>query len=411
MSGGSVYLLSIAEFLRKSGYRVAFIGVSPDGIGIRPYTQIDREVLRTFDLYRIQGWCSIGRYWLRVDSLLPWVVAPLKLALRKCRPISQRLLPASITARLHGYSQRVRDLSPASAAEVAFARRFLQILSPDHIFVYYFCLTNILETPEAVGRHSYVLTHSLFSERSRHYAGNDETGIRSKWSPVCEDVEMGGLAKASTIVSIQEAETRTIRRCLPSHHVVTAPPAMSIRRGKKRQLSSRCLFVGAASDHNALGLAWFVKSVWPTICRIHRDATLRVCGDISRRIALRAPGLELVGQVSDLTEEYAEATLCLIPLIEGGGLKIKLVEAFCHGRTGVTTSVGAQGLEDDIHRLMAVSDDADSFAAEVIDLIDNRERRKAMEAQVLCYAAKHFSPEACYSSLLAKTEPRISSAG
>jgi hypothetical protein len=248
MSGGSVYLLSIAEFLRKSGYRVAFIGVSPDGIGIRPCALIDRKVLEAFDLYRIRGWHPIGRYWLRTDSLFPWIAAPLKLALRKCLPISRRLLPASIEARLNGYSRKVRNLSPASEAEVAFARHFLRFLSPDHIFVYYFCLTNILETPEAVGRHSYVLTHSLFSKRARFYDG---TGILSQWSPVSEDVEMGALAKASTIVSIQEAEARTIRRCLPNHHVVTAPLAMSIRRGTKQQLSSRCLFVGAASDHNA----------------------------------------------------------------------------------------------------------------------------------------------------------------
>jgi hypothetical protein len=291
-------------------------------------------------------------------------------------------------------------LSPASAAEVAFARRFLRSLSPDHIFINYFYLTNILESPETVGRRTYVLTHSLFSERSRFYDGRS---FLSKWSPVREDMEMSALAKASTVVSIQEAEARTIRRCLPGHHVVVAPMAMSIRRGLRQQLSSRCLFVGAASDHNALGLAWFLENVWPTIRRIHGDATFRVCGDVFRRISLRAPGLEVVGQVSDLTEEYAEATLCLIPLIEGGGLKIKLVEAFCHGRTGVTTSVGAQGLEDDIHGLMAVTDDADSFAAEVIDLIDSHERRKAMEARVLSYATNHFSPETCYSPLLTKS--------
>jgi hypothetical protein len=58
-----------------------------------------------------------------------------------------------------------------------------------------------------------------------------------------------------------------------------------------------------------------------------------------------------------------------------------------------------------------VADDPDSFAAEVINLIANHDRRTTMEARVLSYAAKHFSSEACYSSLLTKPERGISSAG
>ena len=328
---------------------------------------------------------------------MPWIGAPLTLALRKCLPTIRPLLPTSIADLLSEYSRRVRNLSPASTSEVAFARGILRLLTPDRIFIDYFYLTKILETPEAVGRRSYVLTHQLFSERTRL---DEQLSIRSEWRPVSEDEEMGALAKASTIIAFQEAEARTIRQWLPHHRIVTTPLAMPVRLGTTPQSPFRCLFVGSASYHNALGLEWFLKSVWPKIRRNHRDATLRICGDVCRIIALRPPGVEAIGKVPDLTEEYSEAALCLVPLIVGGGLKVKLVEAFCHGRTGVTTSIGAQGLEDDIHELMAVADDPDAFAAEVIDLIENDARRKAMEARVLCYAAEHFSPGTSYSPLL-----------
>jgi glycosyltransferase involved in cell wall biosynthesis len=397
MAGSFVYLLSIAEFLRHSGYRVAFIGVSPDGLGIRPYMTIDPEVLKAFDIYRIKGWHGIGGHWLRSDSPVAWISGPMKLLVRKGLPIVQGLLPATIERRLLGYSMRVRNLSPACEAEVAFARRYLQLLLPRLIFINYFNLTNILVTPEASGCRSFVLTHQLFSERTRL---DDQKGVLSEWEPIRENEEMGALAKASTIVAIQEAEARVIRRHLPTSHVVTGPLSTPIRQGTRPQLHSRCLFVGSASHHNALGLTWFLKSVWPAIRRTNGDASLRVCGEIFRRVDLDAPGVEVVGQIPELIEEYAEATLCLVPLIVGAGLKIKLVEAFCHGRTAVATSIGAQGLEGDVGGLVAVADDPDSFASEVIDLMRNHERRKGMEARTLAYAAEHYSQDACYSSLL-----------
>jgi len=190
---------------------------------------------------------------------------------------------------------------------------------------------------------------------------------------------------------------------------VTAPLATPIRQGTRPQLHNRCLFVGSASHHNALGLAWFLKSVWPAIRRTNGEAILRVCGGIVRRVDLDAPGVEAVGRIPDLIEEYAEATLCLVPLIVGAGLKIKLVEAFCHGRTGVVTSIGVQGLEGNVGGLVAVADDPDSFASEVIDLMKNHERRKGMEARTLAYAAEHYSQDACYSSLLIEPVPASAS--
>ena len=53
MAGSSVSLLAIAEFFRNAGYRVAFIGVSAGGIGIRPFVKVDGQVFGAFDLYRI----------------------------------------------------------------------------------------------------------------------------------------------------------------------------------------------------------------------------------------------------------------------------------------------------------------------------------------------------------------------
>ena len=50
--------------------------------------------------------------------------------------------------------------------------------------------------------------------------------------------------------------------------------------------------------------------------------------------------VRLAGFVDDLGAEYAAATACLIPVLQGAGVKFKTIEALLHGVPTVTTTVG-----------------------------------------------------------------------
>jgi glycosyltransferase involved in cell wall biosynthesis len=50
------------------------------------------------------------------------------------------------------------------------------------------------------------------------------------------------------------------------------------------------------------------------------------------------------GFVEDLEEFYRRGTLFVAPLPEGGGIKIKILEAMARGIPVVTTPVGAEGI-------------------------------------------------------------------
>jgi len=92
--------------------------------------------------------------------------------------------------------------------------------------------------------------------------------------------------------------------------------------------------------------------------------------------------------------------VAVIPLIVGSGLKVKLVEAICHGRAAVTTSIGAQGLEPILAGIAAVTDEPERFASEVVDLLRNQDRLCKAEARALDVARRNFSAEVCYGGLL-----------
>jgi glycosyltransferase involved in cell wall biosynthesis len=105
----------------------------------------------------------------------------------------------------------------------------------------------------------------------------------------------------------------------------------------------RVLFVGSLNSvFNREGLEWFFKQVWPTLAARVPDARLQIAG-AGPKLGLPA-GVEQLGFVEELEPVYAQAQLCVAPLLSGAGTRLKVLESMAHGRPVVATSIGAEGL-------------------------------------------------------------------
>lgn len=127
------------------------------------------------------------------------------------------------------------------------------------------------------------------------------------------------------------------------------------------------LFVGIFNHlPNRDGVAWFLEQCWPAVARGCPDARLRIVGRGDwASMAGQFPGLTnvaFVGEVADLGPEYEAARVAICPVREGGGSKIKVIEAASYGRPVVATSHsfrGFDGLESDS---LGQTDDPAAFA-------------------------------------------------
>ncbi len=125
------------------------------------------------------------------------------------------------------------------------------------------------------------------------------------------------------------------------------------------------LFVGALDYRpNAEALRWFVERVAPHLGR--GRLPLQVVGRAASALPAdlaRHPALDVVGEVDDVGPYLGAAGIVVAPLREGGGTRLKVVEALAWGRPVVTTTKGAEGLELVAGRDALFADDAPSFAA------------------------------------------------
>jgi glycosyltransferase involved in cell wall biosynthesis len=218
------------------------------------------------------------------------------------------------------------------------------------------------------------------------------------------DTEVALAGLADYVLAIQREDATFFRQPLGDARVLTVPHAHPLERLVPRVgLGRNVLFVGADYEPNAQGITEFITTGWPLVRqRLGAQCRLRVVGTVSRLLggSARKNGVDIVGYVPDLKQEYAQADIVIAPLFFGSGLKIKIVEALCHGRPVVTTPCGAKGLP-----LAATGEpfivvaDVLGMAAAVVELAQDDDRRATASNAAYRYAGDHFSDAACYREL------------
>ena len=137
---------------------------------------------------------------------------------------------------------------------------------------------------------------------------------------------------------------------------------------------------------NARGTDWFLRAIWPPVRARVPAAILRCVGarmpESLAALAAATPGVEVRGQVADLAPLLRDAGLVLAPILEGGGTRLKIVEAWSQGKAVVTTTKGVEGLPAS-RDVAGLADDAATFAATTAALLLDPERRREMGGRAL----------------------------
>jgi glycosyltransferase involved in cell wall biosynthesis len=130
----------------------------------------------------------------------------------------------------------------------------------------------------------------------------------------------------------------------------------------------RVLFVGSLNSvFNREGLEWFFVQVWPTLAARVPDARLEIAG--AGPLLDLPDGVEQLGFVEELEPVYAQAQLCVAPLLSGAGTRLKVLEAMAHARPVVATNVGAEGLAVSGEDGVLCRDSGDDFARACCELL------------------------------------------
>lgn len=116
---------------------------------------------------------------------------------------------------------------------------------------------------------------------------------------------------------------------------------------------------------NAEGVMWFAREVWPHIHAPFPNACLTIVGKNPPRELSELNGtenIEVTGFVPDLNQILAETAVFIVPLRAGGGMRVKILDAWCWGLPIVSTSIGAEGIDLRHGVNILIADSAEEFA-------------------------------------------------
>lgn len=139
---------------------------------------------------------------------------------------------------------------------------------------------------------------------------------------------------------------------------------------------------------NRDALRHFCREVWPLLEPRPDGLTLSIIGGgrdpVLERLAAHDPAIRLRGFVDDLRPALREAAVFVCPMRDGGGTKLKILDAMAQGVPVISTSLGCEGLEVVPGTHLLVADAPREFAGAVARLLgdageQNRLARNALE--------------------------------
>jgi glycosyltransferase involved in cell wall biosynthesis len=185
--------------------------------------------------------------------------------------------------------------------------------------------------------------------------------------------EARGLNRADVVIGIQDNESRFFRELLgPAKQVITVGHTVDVQP-VPHPGQADILFLGSPYVANIDGVTHFIEKCFPQIRAAIPHARLLLAGSICRVLKPRVAGVELLGEVDDVSEAYARAAVVINPVLAGTGLKTKTIEALAFGCPLVTTSCGAEGIEDAAGSAFYLASDPIKFADGVIELLTKPE--------------------------------------
>lgn len=178
--------------------------------------------------------------------------------------------------------------------------------------------------------------------------------------------------------------------------VIDLPPAAEMCRGQDN--AALIYFGGTRRPPNRQGLEVFLKDIYPRVKEAVAGATLTILGEPPpaglRRLMRRDASVTFKSAAADLADDLARASVAVVPLWVGSGIKIKILTALAHGLPVVTTPVGAEGIPARDGAEIVVAETAENFAGAVVRLLSDGERWRELSAAGRRFAERELSPAA-----------------
>lgn len=228
------------------------------------------------------------------------------------------------------------------------------------------------------------VNHCIYAQSAKYRAG-----LRSRLSAKVQSFkwelqERRALKNYQATVVCSEQDKQLVGGAGRVYVIPNGYPKPAVKPQWEQPNPHRIGFIGALGYYaNYDGLVWFRDHVWRLIKTKKPSMTLRIVGDLPpEKNRIRADGFEFLGYIKDPIREIKTWSALIVPVLYGGGTRIKILDAFSKLCPVVSTGIGAYGIAAGHTVHLLIGNTPDQFADGCVRLSEHPEigRSLAQEA-------------------------------
>jgi glycosyltransferase involved in cell wall biosynthesis len=218
-------------------------------------------------------------------------------------------------------------------------------------------------------------------------------------------------------ITCSSLDTERLRSVAPEVAVTEVPNGVDTEYFRPRGEFERpfsLVFAGNLSWYpNAAAMFFFADRVWPTLKRELPEVTMDVIGANPPRalsaVAAREKDFQVHGFVPDVRPYVSSAALYVCPIMDGGGTKLKILDALAMGKPIVAHPIACEGIAVRDGHDVIFAQEPHEFVESIVALLRNPEKRKQMSANARSLAASTYSYTSIGRKLVSELEQLVAS--
>lgn len=272
-------------------------------------------------------------------------------------------------------------------------------------------------TPASLGHHN-IESHMLFRRgenesnlAKRMYYRLEGERVRRYESRVAADFDLH--------ITCSELDSARLRAVAPGVHAVAIPNGVDTEYFQPNGTQSKApklIFVGSLNWYpNVDAVRFLLQEVWPIAKKRQPELQLDIVGSAPPQSVLNlAAGLKDVrvhGFVDDVRPLIDAATLYVCPIRDGGGTKLKILDAFAMEKCVIAHPIACEGIDVTAGLNIQLAESAESFADAIDSLASDPATRLTMGRAARClvlerYAFSQIGRQLCELFELTAKRPR-----
>ncbi len=199
--------------------------------------------------------------------------------------------------------------------------------------------------------------------------------------------------QACTVVSAHEQDL-VLGKVTGSTNIDIIPNGVRLEEYDHIQPSpepNSLIFTGPFSYYvNYEAMCWFLENVLPFVLDKIPNAKLVITGD---HAGLQLPVVKNVTQtgfVSDVRPYVANSWASVVPILQGGGTRLKIIESMALRTPVVSTTKGAEGLGVRHGKEILLADTPDEFVKAVIQILVDNDLRREISTNAYCFVQENL---------------------